>query len=297
MDRPARPSGHGTRTRSAATTRPRSAVHLRHRRLRAQRSDQRLDYHGHLDAARAYVEVDLPKNAFTLFLSAIATALLGLVTADEDIHEIARRWVDRPAPPIQHGAAAFAHMARALTTGETVDPAGVRAWFDDLIHSAPTSISQFATPLAATYLAMDDIPNARAIVSHLRASAEVIGDPPMHRALCDQITAMIAYANGDRAASATAARHLITTATEHGYVLLQVDGLELLALSDALPADITAMILATTRTARDRIGYRGQWPTLATDLIAASDLAHRHHPAACEHGTSLTVDAVCSSAL
>ena len=254
-------------------------------------------HHGHLDEARAYVEVDLPTNAFTLFLSAIATALLGLVTADEVIHDIARRWVDRPAPPIQHGAAAFAHMARALTTGEPVDPAEVRAWFDDLINTAPTSISQFATPLAATYLAMDDISNARAIANHLRASAAIIGSPPMHRALCYQITAMIAHADTDRAATATAARHLITTATEHGYLLLQIDGLELLALSHTLPADTTTTILATTRTARDRIGYRGQWPTLAADLVAARDAAHRHDPAAHQQGTSLTVDAICSSAL
>jgi predicted ATPase/class 3 adenylate cyclase len=252
---------------------------------------------GRLAQARSYVQRGLPNNAFILFVSAASMALLGFVTADEGIHEIARHWVDRPAPPIQHGAAAFVAMARALNTGEPVDPSGVRAWYDDLVHAAPTSVFQFAAPLAATYLAAGDLGNARAVAADLWTSAAAMGDPPMHVATCQQLTAMIAHAQADRAATAAAALRLIGRAVTEGYVLLQIDGLELLALSATLSAETNATILAAARAARDDIGYLGRWPNLGTEVPAATDIAQRDHPAAYEFGTGLTLDDACSLAL
>ena len=246
---------------------------------------------GRLDAARSYVEPSLPKNAFMLFVSSGTMAILGFAAADEGIHDIARRWVDRPAPPIQHGAAAFVAMASALRKGEPGDPSGVRAYFDDLVHEAPTSICHFATPLAATYLFTGDVSNAEAIAADLHTSAAAIGDPPMHRATHHQITSMIAFAEGNAAASAAAARDLINVAITEGYVLLQIDGLELLALSRTLPAETTATILAATETSRERIGYRGRWPNLAADVTAATDAARRDHPGAYQLGTTMSLHA------
>jgi predicted ATPase/class 3 adenylate cyclase len=252
---------------------------------------------GRLDEARSFVQPGLPKNAFTLFLSAASIAFLGFMTADEGIHEIARRWVDRPAPPIQHGAAAFVAMASALNTGEPVDPSGVRAWFDDLVHGAPTVLCLFATPLAVTYLATGDLPNAHAIAADLRTSAAAMGDPPMHLATHHQVTSMTAHAEGDLVATAAAARDLINIAITEGYVLQQIDGLELLAISSTLPAKTTATILAVTGTSRQQIGYRGRWPNVAAEVIAATDIARRDHPDAYQLGETMSLGAACSIAL
>lgn len=245
---------------------------------------------GRLDEARSYVQPRLPKNAFILFVSASPMAFLGFAAADEGVHEIAQRWVDRPAPPIQRGVAAFVAMAGALNTAEPVDPSGVRAWFDDLVLGAPASICLFATPLAVTYLVTGDVPNAQAVAADLHKSAAAMGDPPMHLATYHQITSMIALAEGDTAATAAAARDLINTAITEGYVLLQIDGLELIALSRTLPAETTATILAATETSRERIGYRGRWPNLAADVIAATDIARRDHPGAHQLGTTMSLD-------
>jgi hypothetical protein len=239
-------------------------------------------WRGRIEEARGYVDADLPKNAFSLFLSAAILPILGFVTADVDTHEIARHWVDRPAPPIQRGAAAFADLARALTTGEGFDPSDARSWFDELLNAAPTSVVQFATPLAAAYLSLNDVANAHAIGDSLRVGAAALGDPPLHLATCAQISAMTALARHEFEGAANAARELLAIASRHGVVLLQIDGLELLALSGTLPGEATAPLLAAAQRARSEIGYLGRWPNLAKDVDAAIEHAAREQAPAFE---------------
>jgi hypothetical protein len=113
----------------------------------------------------------------------------------------------------------------------------------------------------------------------------------MHVATHHLITSMIALAEGDPAAAAAAAHDLINSAITEGYVLLQIDALELLALSGTLPAETTATILAVTESSRERIGYRGRWPNLAADVIVATGTARRDHPGAYQLGTTMSLDA------
>ncbi len=252
---------------------------------------------GHLDEAKSLVQPQLPKNAFMLFLSAQAMARLGFVSGDQEISEIARRWVDRPAPHVQSGASAFAAMMTASATGQSTDLPRVRAWYDFLLRAAATSTSLFATPLAAAYLAGGDTENTGTLADDLRTAAAAMGDPPLHVAAHHQITAMIAHAAADPAAAAAAARRLIDVAVAQGYVLLQIDGLELLALSATLPKETNATILAVAQSARNEIGYHGRWPNLSFEVTAATDTARRNHPTAYELGTSLSLNAACALAL
>jgi hypothetical protein len=91
-------------------------------------------------------------------------------------------------PHIQSGLVSYVALLRAMTNGESADTTGVRAWFEDLRHEAPTSISQHAAPLAAAYLARADVENARFVAADLRVGAASIGNPPLHRACHLQIT-------------------------------------------------------------------------------------------------------------
>jgi hypothetical protein len=232
-----------------------------------------------------------------LFLSAQAMARLGFVSGDDEIGEIARRWVDRPAPNIQSGAAGFAAMMSAANTGKPADLRRVRVWFDFLLRTAATSTSLFATPLAAAYLAEGETANAGTLADALRATVASLGDPPLHLASHHQITAMIAHAERDGAATVASASCLIDLAVTEGFVLLQVDGLELLAVSTGFSEETNATILAAVQTARDKIGYRGRWPNLDSEVTAATDTARRNHPAAYELGASLSLSAACALTL
>jgi predicted ATPase/class 3 adenylate cyclase len=254
-------------------------------------------WRGHLEQARALVRPDLPKNAFTMFLSALPMAWLGFVSADDGVGEIAQRWVDRPAPHIQSGAAAFVALLRAPTTTGSSVLAGARAWFDALLGEAATCTALFATPIATVYLAHGDAQNARAVADDLRAAAATMGDPSLHLAAYHQITAMVAVADGNTVATACAASRLISSSITSGFVLMQIDGLELLALSGALPAEATTTLLAAANSARQRIGYHGRWPNLAAAAIAATEAARSDHATAYERGTALTLDAACAAAL
>jgi plasmid stabilization system protein ParE len=141
----------------------------------------------------------------------------------------------------------------------------------------------------AAYLAAGDPSSAEAVARGLRTAADASGDPPLHRAVHHEIEAMIALATGDHSAVAVAAHGLVAAATEHGYVLLQIDGLELLALSSARPATTAAVLVGAAAAARDRIGYRGRWLHLTADVIAVTEAAQRHNPTDYSRGTHLAL--------
>jgi hypothetical protein len=119
-------------------------------------------------------------------------------------------------------------------------------------------------------------------------------EAPLSRAAEQHLAAMVGHAETDPATAAATARQLIATAAQEGYVLMQINGLELLALSATLPGGTNATILAAADSARDRIGYRGRWPNLATDVIAATDTARGDHPAAFERGLTENLPDICS---
>jgi predicted ATPase/class 3 adenylate cyclase len=254
-------------------------------------------WQGRLDEARTFVQTELPNNAFTLFLSALALAWLGFASSDDEVISIAQRWIDRPAPRIQSGAATLVAIMTSTEKRRPTDLASVRSWFETLCRAAATSTSAFAAPLTAAYLAERDIPSARALAAEFRAASATMDDPPMHLAVHHQITAMIAYTEADRTGTATAARQLIAAASAGGYVLLQIDGLELLALSAALSAEDTASILSAAQASRDRIGYRGRWPSYGAAVVSATEISRRSQPVAYSHGESLLLNDACSLAL
>ena len=251
-------------------------------------------WQGRLDEARMFVQPELPNNAFTLFLSALALAWLGFASSDDEVVSIARHWIDRPAPHIQSGAAAFIAMMTSTEKRRPNDLAAARSWFETLCRAAATSTSGFAAPLTAAYLDERDIPSALAVAAEFRASSSTMDDPPMHVAVHHQIIAMIAHAEADHIGTAGAARQLIAAASAGGYVLLQIDGLELLALSGALSAEDTAAILSAAQSSRDRIGYHGRWPSYGAAVVSATEMSRRSQPAAYSHGQSLLLNDACS---
>jgi hypothetical protein len=163
-----------------------------------------------------------------------------------------------------------------------------------MLHVVPTSAASLIVPIAAAALAGGDVAAVRLMVESFRACTELLNEPALHRAADQHISAMLGHAEADQATTAAAARRLISTAAQEGYVLMQIDGLELLALSTTLPQDTNATILAATHAARDRTGYRGRWPNLATDVITATNTARREYLAAFDHGTTLNLLDVCS---
>jgi predicted ATPase/class 3 adenylate cyclase len=254
-------------------------------------------WRGRLDAARSFVQPELPKNAFTLFLSALALAWLSFVTSDEEVGSIAQRWIDRPAPRIQSGAAAIVTMMTSPAQQSSADVAAARSWFDALCRQAATSTSPFATPLATAFLADGDLTSARIVADDFLTTAIELGNPPLHVAMHHQVRAMIAHAEKDRVATDVAARQLVVVAKAHGYVLLQIDGLELLALSGVLAVEDRATVLAAARVARDRIGYSGRWPSYGAAVCSASEVSRRDHPVSSGYGANPHLDEACSLAL
>ncbi len=254
-------------------------------------------WQGRLDEARTFLQPELPNNAFTLFLSALALAWLGFASSDDEVISIAQRWIDRPAPRIQSGAAALVAIMTSTGKRRPTDLASVRSWFETLCRAAATSTSAFAAPLTAAYLAEGDVPSAHAVAADFRAASSTMNDPPMHLAVHHQITAMIAHTEADCIGTATAARQLIAAASAGGYVLLQIDGLELLALSGALSAEDTAAILSAAQSSRHRIGYHGRWPNYGAAVVSAKEISRRSQPVGFSHGQSLLLNDACSFAL
>jgi hypothetical protein len=245
---------------------------------------------GRLDEARSYIRAELPEHAFALFVSAIPMALVGFASGDEEVHDVTERWLDRPAPVLVSGVASWASMLRTPSTVRPTDLSTVRQWFDFMLHVSPLTAASLVVPIAASALAVGDVAGVHLMDDSFRAcTGLLLHEPPMLQAAQQHIAAMLGYAESDQATAATEARRLIATAGQEGYVLMQIDGLELLALSTVLPADTNATILGAADTAREKIGYRGRWPNLANDVITATDTARRDYPTAFERGTTVNL--------
>jgi hypothetical protein len=78
--------------------------------------------------------------------------------------------------------------------------------------------------------------------------------------------------------------------------MLQIDGLELLALSTTISPDIDATLLGAAQSARQHTTYRGRWPNYSANTLAATDAARVDQPTAFRHGTTMTLANVAPTA-
>ena len=252
---------------------------------------------GRLDHAKSLVEPEVSKAAMYLFLSALSISVLAFATGDDDLSNIAQRWADRPAPKIQSGASAVVRVVTARTDENGDDLERSRAWFLELLTVAATSTSQFAVPIVSALLLAGDVAEARATIDAYSARIAEIGNPPLHTATSHLANALIAHAIGDHVASAAAALALVQLATQQGYVLLQVDGLEAVALAATVDASTAATLLGAAAAARERIGYSGRWPYTANAVAAAADSATVGASNSFERGATLSLDEACALVL
>jgi hypothetical protein len=95
----------------------------------------------------------------------------------------------------------------------------------------------------------------------------------------------------------TAAIELIKIATSEGYVLMQIDGIEILVLSDIIAAETGAQVLAAAQTARAGLGYCGRWPNLGVAVLEMIDRIRSELPLAFQHGTTMSLTAACELAV
>ena len=112
-------------------------------------------------------------------LSALALAWLGFASSDDEVVSIAQRWIDRPAPLIQSGAAALVAIMTCPEKPRPIDLAVVRSWFETPCRGAATSTSAFATPLTAAYLAEGDIPSAHTVAADFRNACSTMDGTPV----------------------------------------------------------------------------------------------------------------------
>jgi predicted ATPase/DNA-binding SARP family transcriptional activator len=246
---------------------------------------------GRLADAMAYSSADRPDNAFLMFLSAIQIAWLGYAVNDVTLIDTAARWVGRSLPPILRGLSGFVGLLRGLTLGQPAELDTVRDWFDDM-GETPICRSQVVVPMVSEYLATGELADARTVAADFRRTADAFAIAPLHRAIRHQIDAIIAYSERDSQACGAASRDLVCLATTHNYALLTIDGFELLALGNTVSAEDAATLLGAVHAARETTGYRGRWPSYATDTLDATNAAVENYASAFRHGTTMTLEHV-----
>jgi hypothetical protein len=56
------------------------------------------------------------------------------------------------------------------------------------------------------------------------------------------------------------------------------------------PISDAATLLGAVHAAREDTGYRGRWPSYATDTLDATDAAIQNNATAFRHGTTMTLE-------
>ncbi len=144
--------------------------------------------------------------------------------------------------------------------------------------------------MVSEYLARGELADAHTVATDFRRTAYAFADAPLHRALRHQIDAIIAYSERDHEACGAACRNVIGLASTHNYALLTIDGFELLTLNNTVSRKDAATLLGAVHAARENTGYRGRWPSYATDTLDATNAAIQNYASAFRHGKTMTLE-------
>jgi DNA-binding CsgD family transcriptional regulator len=154
-------------------------------------------------------------------------------------------------------------------------------------------IDMFAPQVACALLAAGRIHDARQHLAEWSAAVESFGSPPLPEASCRLWTALVRRAVGDDWLDA--AHGVLELADPHGFRLLRVDALELVAEALVARGDpvSAARVLGAAISERTRTGYVGRWRPDPEASAQAHAAVAEAQPSAFEEGRSMdTADVV-----
>ncbi len=215
-------------------------------------------HHGQRAKVTGYASAANPKDPAFSMTAAAALAQAALMTGDRALLDDAHRWSKKGTIPLLRFFIASIDLTYAMFEGdlEAAANAAERYWDE----AAPVPVAQVGllSTLNVPLLEAGRLAAAERITDHSAALVRAMPDAPLGTALIHQSRAQQALCAGRDDEAEAQARVLLDVACEHGYVLMIVDALEVLAVlaGRAGAPDVASCFLDAAIAERERLGYR-----------------------------------------
>ena len=251
---------------------------------------------GQLQEARQLV-ADIPTGI--RFAAVLATAAniaeLGYFTFDEHLLEMAAALHEGDVPHLVECVAHLVVLHTELFAGRYEQAAGIgRKAFATWVTTVGLATVALR-PLGLALLACGQRDELREALERVAADIERVGRPPLPVAHLHHLQALLARGVPGEEVVVEYAHACLRTASEHGFALLVLDSLELLAESAASNGDtrFAARVFGATTARRHEIGYRACYvPDPATVEAAVEQVRVLDPDSFAEGGTLSVAEAV-----
>jgi hypothetical protein len=180
------------------------------------------------------------------------------MTGDRALLDDARRWSKKGTIPLLRFLIASIDLTDAMFEGDLEAAANAAERYWDVAVPVPVSRVGLLSTLNVPLLEAGRLAAAERITDDSAALVRAMPDAPLGTALIHQSRAQQAVCAGRDDEAEAEARVLLDVACEHGYVLMIVDALEVLAVlaGRAGAPDVASCLLDAAITERERLGYR-----------------------------------------
>ncbi|MDQ1459999.1 MAG: hypothetical protein QOI08_1483, partial [Actinomycetota bacterium] len=205
-----------------------------------------------------YASAASPKDPAFSMTAAAALAQAALMTGDRALLDDARRWSKKGTIPLLRFLIASIDLTDAMFEGDLEAAANAAERYWDEAAPVPVSRVALLSTLNVPLLEAGRLAAAERITDDSAALVRAMPDAPLGTALIHQSRAQQAVCAGRDDEAEAQARVLLDVACEHGYVLMIVDALEVLAVlaGRAGAPDVASCLLDAAITERERLGYR-----------------------------------------
>ena len=260
---------------------------------------------GRLHEARTLIApVDRLFEATCSQTSAAAAMILACALGDLDLVNRVERWVEPESPPFLRGVSSFALAAAARARGQHelagsllaggLDPSNGLAILTPHPAASGSSrrISHRYRRAVCILAGAGRLAEATAMVAALGARINEPSPPPLPHASWHYTRALLDYLNGDLESALEDADQALQLAETHGFTLLRIEALELIAASQHHRGRtaIAARILGATAAHRRTIGYREYLVPNPTELEQIIETTSVDHAAEFKEGAGSSLD-------